>query len=218
MTEVKHCRVCGDSLVVEENMTLRRVKDCNWICTTCNNARIKRYRAADREKAREYNRKYYGENREKMQACATNARRRNGIRSFKEDKNCALYLGVHIAERVLKNVFKNVKPMPAQNPGYDFICNKGKKIDVKSSCLHLNRGKRSGWGFTISHNKIADYFLCLAFDSRETLNPLHIWLIPGGVVNNRASISISLSTVHKWDECELEIDRVVACCNIMKGG
>ena len=50
-----------------------------------------------------------------------------------EDKSCAMYLGVFINEQLLFKIFKNVKQMPLLNPGYDFACNKGMKVDAKSS-------------------------------------------------------------------------------------
>ncbi|MCK5027433.1 MAG: hypothetical protein KAS07_03365 [Candidatus Pacebacteria bacterium] len=125
---------------------------------------------------------------------------------------------MHVAERVLSKVFKDVQEMPYGYKGYDFICNKGKKIDVKSSCIYIDkRGNRSGtWSFCIKKNKIADYFLCIAFDNREDLNPLHIWLIPGHIVNHLKSAAIAESVISKWGEHRLDIDKVTACCGIMK--
>ncbi len=98
------------------------------------------------------------------------------------NKNCASYLGVHIAERLLKHIYKNVEQMPYGNPGYDFICDKGYKIDVKSSCVRKSWG--GFWGFHIFKNTIADYFIFVAVNyyrgdfvffhastSSESLNP-----------------------------------------------
>ena len=66
-------------------------------------------------------------------------RKRSGSTNYKKLKSCPAYLGIHIAEQVLSKVFKNIKMMPMHNPGYDFICNHGKKIDVKSSCIQKNK-------------------------------------------------------------------------------
>ena len=128
---------------------------------------------------------------------------------------CPAYLGVTVAERVLSKVFKNVKRMPYKNPGYDLICGQGYEIDVKSSVM---RGTRVAWSFGINHNRIADYFLCLAFDNREDLNPMHIWLIPGRKINHLAGLSISVTTIDKWSQYELtdKLDKVIACCNVMR--
>ena len=148
---------------------------------------------------------------------STRANRKRGVRSFTENKECAQYLGVHIAERVLSHVFKDVRVMPNCNQGYDFICNKGMKIDVKSSCQTGGIRWECGWSFNIRHNTIADHFLCLAFDNREDLNPMHAWLLPGGKFNHLMRTSISPSTIHKWDAYMLDISRVSECCNIIRG-
>lgn len=128
---------------------------------------------------------------------------------------CTIYLGVHVAERVLSEVFDNVYRMPYDNSGFDFICGRGHKIDVKSACSRKNRKQ---WSFTIRHNTIADYFLCLTFDNREDLNPLHIWLIPGYVINHKSSANISEGTLDRWSKYEMtdKLDKIKTCCNIMR--
>lgn len=136
-----------------------------------------------------------------------------------EAKDSPLWLGVHISERVLMGYFENVIRMPHGNPGYDFMCERGYKIDAKSSCLHLSRGcNTSRWTFGVNRNQIADYFLCLAFDNREDLNPLHIWLIPGEEVNMLSGFSVynSLVGLEKWWEYERPICNVVGCCHALK--
>lgn len=143
-------------------------------------------------------------------------RRANGVMSYKENKNCHAYLGVHIAERVLSKIFKNVVRMKFKNPGYDFICNKGYKIDVKSSTMTKRPDEAPRWQFNIKNNKIADYFLCLAFDNIDDLNPLHLWLIPGNAVNNQKYITVCENTVNGWFQWERPICEVRACCNALK--
>ena len=143
----------------------------------------------------------------------TECNRHKGIIPYDENKTCTLYLGVFVAERVLSRVFKDVIKMPARNPGYDFICNKGKKIDVKSSTM--SKGGR--WSFHINKNTLADYFLCLSFDNRNDLNPIHMWLIPGRDVNVFSGISTTTKNINKWDEYKLNIDKVSDCCDILKG-
>ena len=108
--------------------------------------------------------------------------------------------------------------MPYGNPGYDFICNHGKKIDVKSSCALKDTrwNSATSWAFHINHNTTADYFLCLAFDNREDLNPLHAWLLPGSKFNNFSKVQISLSTIHKWDAYALDISKISDCCDAMR--
>ena len=72
--------------------------------------------------------------------------------------------------------------------------------------------------FNIHQNQIADYFLCLAFDNRQQLNPMHIWLIPSRKINNLKTLTISESRLDKWSQYELidKLDKVIGCCNIMK--
>lgn len=129
-------------------------------------------------------------------------------KSMSENRQCSLFLGVHVAERVLSKVFKSVERMPIHNPGYDFICNKGKKIDVKASCL--NKDKR--WKFKIQCNQVADFFLMIAFSDRYRLTPKHVWLIPREDVGMVQSVSTARSTVHKWARYELNVGKVAACC------
>ena len=111
------------------------------------------------------------------------------ITSMKINKNCSIFLGCTVAERILSHVFKDVQRMPIRNKGFDFICNKGHKIDSKASCLNDD----NIYMFDIKHNKIADYFLLIGFDDRENLNPQHIWLIKGDELMYQVKICRKLS-------------------------
>jgi len=154
-----------------------------------------------------------------------NLHKRGKCKPFSENKECADYLGIHIAERILSKIFQNVDRMPNCNPGYDFICNKGYKIDVKSACLF-----KSKWLFHIYNNKIADYFLLLAFDNRTDLNPIHMWLIRNNeiintrrtscIINEKLGVTIynsnyGLSIYSKY-EINDKLDKVKLCCNELK--
>lgn len=125
---------------------------------------------------------------------------RNG-KPMNENKSCASYLGIYIAETAMRNVFDTMERMPNNTPGYDYLCGKGFKIDVKSSIL-FNHGN-GRWSFAINRNMIADYFLCLAFDNRENLQPLHVWLVPAEQINKKKNITISLTNIDKWSEYEM---------------
>lgn len=133
-----------------------------------------------------------------------------------KNKLCASFLGVVIAERLIRHLFNNVEVMPYGNTGFDFICNKGMKIDVKSSCIRLNTDKNPRWGFHIDHNTTADFFILVAFDNRIDLNPLHLWMIPGKEVNDQCSVSTTLSTIHKWDKYKKDIEDAQLCCAELK--
>lgn len=144
---------------------------------------------------------------------------RNGVhRPMSEAKDCSQYLGIHVAERALSKFFDHIERMPYGNPGYDFICGKGFKIDVKSSCRHKQLGKSDKWIYVINKNQIADYFLCIGFDNRASLNPEHVWLIPSDRINMRIGIGISDNpkVYKKWSIYEKPLDRVLSCCATMR--
>lgn len=129
------------------------------------------------------------------------------------NKECAQYLGCYITEQVLSKIFKNVKMMPFGNHGFDIICDNGYKVEIKSSAT----GDKNGyWKFAIRKNDIADYFLLMAFDNRENLNPIHLWLIPGKDINHLTSIDIHKTTLEKWIKYEQPLDKVLTCCNEMR--
>lgn len=192
------CIKCG-GLLTPANSRQSQIKNGCYICKKCDN---------DRKNL------WNNNNRERCNATSTRSRRRHGQKSMADDKNGAQYLGVIVAEQVLGRVFFNVSRMPYNNKGFDFICNKGKKIDVKSACVR----KIGGWMFTIHKNTIADYFLCIAFDNRTNLTPLHLWLIPGHCISNLTNTSIAESTMNRWAEYELsnKLDEVIECCDLMK--
>ena len=150
-----------------------------------------------------------------------------------ENKECSAYLGIYICENkeFLRKIINIVENMPNNNPGYDIICGKGKKIDVKCSCLSNKK-----WSFAIDKNKIADYFLCISFDNRENLNVEHIWLMKGDVViektnnhnskefivNERDAIDIGNGHValQRWIKHEItnvyKLNEVQKVCDVFK--
>jgi len=135
--------------------------------------------------------------------------------SMDQNQKCSSYLGVHIAESILSRYFKGIQRMPYGHKGYDYICSKGYKIDVKSGCMRY-RGPYKYWAFSVWKNKMPDYYMFLAFDNRDKLNPEHIWLIPGAVVNNRDCITVSYNRLKDWSEYERPINKVIECCDSMK--
>jgi hypothetical protein len=174
--------------------------------------RGKKYRADNKDKYYARKRVYYELNKDKIHKRQQAYRRACGMKPMSESKECGLFLGVHIAEGMLSKLFKDVKRMPHGNKGYDFICSNGYKIDVKSAC----RRKHGDWAFHIDRNTTADYFLCIMYDNRTDLNPLHLWLIPGEVVNHLITTGVSESTVGKWSEYEIEINKSTKCCDSMR--
>lgn len=186
-----NCIKCNVPLIIGKNVTQHRIDNYQYICIKCN---------------REYQRT-----------------RQNGYRyrvgrnqPMWKNRKCSVFLGVHVAEQVLSHVFNDVHRMPYGNSGFDFLCGKGHRIDVKSSCRHRYERCADSWMFGIKKNQIAQYFLCLAFNDRKDLTPEHIWLIPASKINHLVGTRISESNLCKWDEYRLDIDKVVSCCDTMK--
>lgn len=205
MNPIKVCSTCGVELTAL-NWTPSNQRQRRNTCTSCYNTKQRIYDHAWRHK-----------DPEKARLKSERGNRKRGLRPFNENKECAAFLGVYVAERVLKHVFKNVKQMPYGNVGFDYICGRGYKIDVKSGCVrHYISTRSKHWAFNIDYNEIADYFLCIAFDDRENLNPMHLWLIPSADVNNQRIISISESTLQKWNQYKLDIAKVIRCCDVLK--
>lgn len=157
-------------------------------------------------------------NKKHFAECGLRWKRAQGVKPMSENKECSLYFGVCVAERVLSHVFNDIEQMPNCNPGFDFICNRGKKIDVKSSCTRYAPDRAPYWQFHINRNVIADYFLCLAFDNRNDLNPIYVWLVPGSTINHLIIKAISESTIWGWDEYVISLDKIISCCDAMKTG
>lgn len=99
-----------------------------------------------------------------------------GIHSpLSDNKDCSYYFGLFIAQNYIIKTFEDPIEMPPNNPGFDWICKNGKKIDHKARCL-CNVGNCIGWKFEIKYNNIADYFILSAWDNRDSLNPLRVWI------------------------------------------
>ena len=197
MTKTRYCRVCGDELT-DENWYPSFRKRGDRICKYCKREQVRLRRKKNPEKAR---------------AMWTRQSRNRGHLPMSENKDSADYLGVYVNERLIRLHFKEIEVFPYGNPGFDFICNKGMKVDAKSACL-----SNGHWLFNIRRNTEADYFLCVAYDDREHLNIMHVWMIPGHVINHFTGISISPSTIHKWDKYIYDIEGFSSCCNAMKNG
>lgn len=192
MEEIKVCRVCGVGQPIENFQKHNGAKDGRK--NEC------------RECCRKYNR----------------AREiKHGHLPYQKVKSCSWYLGVHVAKRLLEIAFNKVVKMPLANPHYDFICGRGLKVDVKSSCTLWNHSynpcRYPHWLFTIRRNTVADYFACIAIDNRTDLNPLHFWLIPGYVINDRVGLSITASRLDVWKQYEKPLDKIIYGCNLLKG-
>lgn len=93
-----------------------------------------------------------------------------------ENKNCAPYFGIEIAEKYVFSLFDDAERMPPNNPGYDWICKKGEKIQSIARCLCKSKDSLV-FVFAIKYNNLTDYFILTGWDNRDSLNPLRVWLI-----------------------------------------
>lgn len=187
----KRCTICKEKKILNHFHKDKKTKDgYYYICKEC---RKKQYTTKE---YRESHKIYEKERNHKL-----------GIyQPLGQNIHSTNYLGIYIAENTLNKVLKNVKRMPTNNSGFDFIFNDIYKVDVKSSCLRYKNNSFSYWKFEIKENIIADYFLCVGFDNRENLKPLKLWLIPGNIINKNKSKCISNSTniLQKWEQYELK--------------
>lgn len=203
----KRCNRCKTTKSIDDFHIVHKgtEKERPWyICIQCQKIEKKTWREKNKEKIREYRKKQY------MQHHDENA--------ISKNPSCPLYLGYHISETVLSHVFNNVTRMPANHPGYDFICSRNKKIDVKSSCICKRSIGPEYWQFAIKKNQTPDYFMLLAFDNLENLNPLHIWLVPSKIINTKLIVYIgnTIKSIRKWSKYEQPIEKTKECCNTLK--
>lgn len=129
---------------------------------------------------------------------------------LQESEGCPKYFGEYIAENYIIKTFKDAIPAPINNPGFDWTCNKGLKIQCMSRCLSHN-GNWSGWIYAIAYNNIADYFLISAWDNRTDLKPLHIWIfnkndiVRGEKFWRRTGLSITNKPYKLIELCDYEV-------------
>jgi hypothetical protein len=149
----------------------------------------------------------------------TNWIKLHGNNLASENKACSKYLGVVIAETILSHEFPGFIRMPNDNPGYDYDCPKGFRVDVKSACISVSPYGTAKWHYAIRKNKIPHFFLFVAFDNRTDLNLLYIWLIPGSLINTKTGIAI-LDTpegLAKWSKYSRPLTNALNCCSQLRG-
>lgn len=142
---------------------------------------------------------------------------------------CGNYTGIHIAEKMLSKVFSYMEKAPVGYP-YDFICNKGLRVDSKCSLMKSNLNRKSlYWSFCIRKNKKADVFCLIALDNisnNVAINPMvkYVWLVPGDaligkrVLNDRTGLGVTVGNIEKLDKYR-RVDmegRIIKCCNSLK--
>lgn len=105
---------------------------------------------------------------------------------------CSAYLGCYRAENFVFSYYNISDIMPYGFHGYDCICNNKYKLEIKSSTVYHRTPNGYNWQFAIRKNKIADYFILVAYDDNDSLSkPSHMWEIPANLVNMKTCLSIS---------------------------
>jgi hypothetical protein len=160
----------------------------------------------------------------KRQACAESKHRLGYCSPMNESPRCSQFLGICVAEKVIRHcgMFNIVTKTVNNTSGYDFVCGRGYKIDVKSACrtfvVRNGHELNPWWTFHIDHNEIADWFVIIAFDDREHLTPLHAWVIPGDKINHLICLTITDSerSLVKWRLYERPLDQIDSCCDALR--
>lgn len=233
---LKHCNGCDEDKELSEfnfNKSGKRIGKPLSQCKNCLNLKssiwykvnIKKAKAtrsawqkSNPDKIKLANDTWHNANREKVRKSGRESSYRHGAKPASENKSCATYLGCVIAETVLSHEFPGFKRMPNGNPGYDYVCPKGYKIDVKSGCKQCYNYVTDSWYFSINKNKAPSFFLCIAWDNRESLNPAHLWLIPGWLVNEKTGFRITDSpkVLARWSQYERPLENVLECCSKLR--
>lgn len=174
-----------------------------------------------------------------------NYRYENGIQepmdsNGKCSSNFGVFIGEGIFEKYLLTIFEHVKKMDYGNPGFDFVCKNVRqefidkypqfklrkdeeyRIQLKVRCL-INHCGSVQWIFNIEYNNKADYFILAAWDDRNNLNLLHLWLfhkddmIRGRSLWNRTSLTITNRSEYlekfKSHEIIYELETIKRICN-----
>ncbi len=109
-----------------------------------------------------------------------------------ENKGCARYFGEYIEQKYVSQIFEDPIPFKGPHCGqhcekkYDFECKNGFKVKHIASCVRIDNYhvSYSGdpipyWGYLIRKNNVPDYWILSAWDNRESLEPLYVWIING---------------------------------------
>ena len=221
--ETKHCNGCDTDKPLTEFYIRKsgpQIGKPSSHCRTCITARVSTWRKSNSKKAYAACRVWAKTHPERVKKFSREYTYRHGAKPASENKSCSAYLGCVIAETILSHEFPGFKRMPNGNPGYDYDCPKGHRIDAKSSCRNHHEPDNDRWIFQIRKNKSATDFLLLAVKSRKDLIPEHVWFIPGYVINDKITVSISDSprSLAKWSKYERSLKNVLNCCDKLRGG
>jgi hypothetical protein len=194
---MKRCTKCGK--LKDETDFNKHARGKNGLCAMC------------RTCFSEYNKIRYTKKRDVLREISRNYHYARGVIPMEKKKDSSQYLGIYINERILKHVMPNAVLMDNNNPGYDLVCGKGYLVDAKAAVASHYKENTCKWMFGIRQNKIPDYFLLTAYKDRTTLEIVHMWLIPGIQLNDKQTISISSSTIEKWNDWKIDHTDALNC-------
>lgn len=113
-----------------------------------------------------------------------------------ENPECSHYFGTFVEREYVMSVFEDVKifEYPKDEWGrrvdthkpYDWICKNGYKVKHAASCIRTDNYHtyRDGtpipyFNFSIKRNEEVDYWMLSAWDNRDSLVPMFVWMIKG---------------------------------------
>lgn len=176
-----------------------KVED-KWLSTGCKTGKEYRDKCAQKVGFKDRAGRYRDHQRE--------WRHETGRQFPKEDNpDCSAYFG-DFTESLMIQTFECTIRMPYGNPGYDWTCKRGDKIDNKGRCLSYRPGQSPRCKFYIGYNNIADWFILSAWDSRDNLNPLHVWAFHNDdIVRGRKFWRRDTFTITNTPECLKEFEK-----------
>lgn len=221
--DTKHCKECDTTKPLSEFNTIKSGKYAGRpqpYCRPCSSLKAAKWTKEHPERAKQTMKSWRKENSKRIAELQLryHANHPEKFHPAAKTPTCTHYLGSYISETVLSREFKNIKRMPSNFPGYDFECNRHFFIDVKSSCQQHHDSKNGYWQFIIKCNQVPHYFLLIAWDNRDDLNPLYIWLIPAALINMKKILYIGNTeeSLAKWKKYERPLTNVLSCCRTMR--
>jgi hypothetical protein len=114
-----------------------------------------------------------------------------------DNPDCPRYFGEYIERKYVSQIFEDAVPfeykrdilgrITDKRKPYDYICCRGLKIKHVASCLRMDKNhvqKLTGehlpyFAYAIKRNSIPDAWVFSAWNNREDLEPLFVWIIKG---------------------------------------
>lgn len=114
-----------------------------------------------------------------------------------ENKDCSRYFGNYMEKKYVMQIFEDPIPFEYEKDKmgriidrtkpYDYICKKGLKIKHIASCIRTDKlhviscfgDPLLYWEYLIKNNNVPDYYILSAWNDRDSLEPLYVWIIRG---------------------------------------